>query len=192
MYIETVSDMSSRTTPPSAKKRQQAATRARNLRIAALAREGLDADRAQQRRQEERARREEARFKRELRAYQPDTFSAPFGNTTVVGAPVPQNVDEFGADAGIDLTQVGARSSGTQTSPSIVRVQGARAALRGALQGQSIGGDDTTVLANQIRSPTVSRTLDFGESTIAGTPSPVVPSPYNFDLNEQCDGGCRV
>ena len=92
--------------PPSAKKRQQAATRARNMRSAARAREGLDAERAQQRQQEERARLEGARFKRELRAYQPDTFSAPFGNTTVVGAPVPQNVDEFGADAGIDLTQV--------------------------------------------------------------------------------------
>ena len=63
-------------------------------------------------------------------------------------------------------------------------MQGARAALRSALQGQSIGGDDTTVLANQIRSPTVGRTLDFGESMIAGTPNPVVPSPYNFDLND--------
>ena len=158
------------------------------MRIAALAREGLDAERAQQRQQEERARREESRLKSELkqyrRAFQSDTFSAPFGNTTVVGAPVPQNVDEFGADAGIDLTRIGARSSGTQTSPSIVAVQGARAALRGALQGQSIGGDDTPVLANQIRSPTVGRTLDFGESMIAGTPSPVVPSPYDFDLND--------
>ena len=180
--------MSSRATPPSAKKRQQAATRARNLRAAVQAREGLVAERAQQRQQEERARREESRLKSELkqyrRAFQSDTFSAPFGNTTVVGAPVPQNVDEFGADAGIDLTRIGARSSGTQTSPSIVAVQGARAALRGALQGQSIGGDDTTVLANQIRSPTVGRTLDFGESMIAGTPSPVVPSPYDFDLND--------
>ena len=110
--------MSSRTTPPSAKKRQQAATRARNMRIAALAREGLDADRAQQRRQEERARREEARFKSELkqyrRAFQPDTFSAAFGNTTVVGAPVDATMigapvaqtglDEFGALGGTDLT----------------------------------------------------------------------------------------
>ena len=71
--------------PPSAKKRQQAATRARNMRIAARAREGLDAERAQQRRQEEQARREEARFKRELRAYQHDTFSAPFGKVSAQG-----------------------------------------------------------------------------------------------------------
>ena len=88
------------------------------MRIAALAREGLDADRAQQRRQEERARREEARFKSELkqyrRAFQPDTFSAAFGNTTVVGAPVDATMigapvaqtglDEFGAQGGTDLT----------------------------------------------------------------------------------------
>ena len=97
-------------------------------------------------------------------------MNATFGNATVVGAAIPQNVDEFGTEAGIDLTQVGAQSSGTQTSPSIVQVRGARAALRGALQGPSVGGDDTTVLANQIRSPAVSRTLDFDQSAIAGTP----------------------
>ena len=80
-------------------------------------------------------------------------------DATIVGAAVPQSTDEFGAESGIDLTQVG-----TQTSPSIVQVQGARARLRSALAGPSIGGDDTTVpLASQIRSP-----LDL--SSIPGTP----------------------
>ncbi len=34
--------------------------------------------------------------------FQTDTFSAPFGNTTVVGAPIAQpDADEFGATAGM-------------------------------------------------------------------------------------------
>jgi len=111
-------------------------------------------------------------------------MNATFGNATVVGAAIPQNVDEFGTEAGIDLTQVGVQSSGTQTSPSIVQVQGARAALRGALQGPSIGGDDTTVLANQIRSPAVSRTLDFDQSAIAGTPGTPLQNLDDFTLRD--------
>jgi hypothetical protein len=111
-------------------------------------------------------------------------MNATFGNATVVGAAIPQNVDDFGTEAGIDLTQVGVQSSGTQTSPSIVQVQGARAALRGALQGPSIGGDDTTVLANQIRSPAVSRTLDFNQSAIAGTPGTPLQNLDDFTLRD--------
>jgi hypothetical protein len=118
------------------------------------------------------------------RAFQPDAMNATFGNATVVGAAIPQNVDDFGTEAGIDLTQVGVQSSGTQTSPSIVQVQGARAALRGALQGPSIGGDDTTVLANQIRSPAVNRTLDFNQSAIAGTPGTPLQNLDDFTLRD--------
>ena len=115
--------MSSRTpgrSPPSAKKRRQAAKRDANLRAAARAREGLDALRAQQVRQLAQQRRDEAKLKRELkearRRFQSDTFSAPFGDTTavgaqvnatVVGAPVAQTqLDEFGAHNGIDLTDL--------------------------------------------------------------------------------------
>eukprot|EP01043_Picozoa_sp_COSAG02_P065714 COSAG02_NODE_10000_length_2054_cov_2.076726_3_plen_441_part_01 len=113
--------MSSRTptrSPPSAKKRRQAAKREANLQAAARAREGLDADRIAQERQLAQQRRDEAKFRRELkdarRSFQTDTFSAPFGetttvgapaNTTVVGAPVAQTqLDEFGAQDGTDLT----------------------------------------------------------------------------------------
>jgi tellurite resistance protein len=113
--------MSSRTptrSPPSAKKRRQAAKREANLQAAARAREGLDADRIAQERQLAQQRRDEAKFRRELkdarRSFQTDTFSAPFGettavgapaNTTVVGAPVAQTgIDEFGAQDGTDLT----------------------------------------------------------------------------------------
>ena len=146
-------------------------------------RQELDAERAEGQRQLAQDRSDQAKFTRELkrlgRAFQPDAM-----NATVVGAAIPQNVDEFGTEAGIDLTQVGVQSSGTQTSPSIVQVQGARAALRGALQGPSIGGDDTTVLANQVRSPAVSRTLDFDQSAIAGTPGTPLQNLDDFTLRD--------
>ena len=178
--------MSSRTpgrSPLSAKKRRQRDTREANLRAAARMRQELDAERAEGQRQLAQDRSDQAKFTRELkrlgRAFQPDAM-----NATVVGAAIPQNVDEFGTEAGIDLTQVGVQSSGTQTSPSIVQVQGARAALRGALQGPSIGGDDTTVLANQIRSPAVSRTLDFDQSAIAGTPGTPLQNLDDFTLRD--------
>eukprot|EP01046_Picozoa_sp_COSAG06_P005110 COSAG06_NODE_224_length_19789_cov_2569.875622_6_plen_351_part_00 len=178
--------MSSRTpgrSPLSAKKRRQRDTREANLRAAVKAREDVDADRAETRRQLDQARRDQARFLRELklsrRAFQSDAM-----NATVVGAAIPQNVDDFGTETGIDLTQVGAQSSGTQTSPSIVQVQGARAALHSALQGPSIGGDDTTVLANQIRSPAVSRALDFDQSAIAGTPGTPLQNLDDFTLGD--------
>ena len=53
--------------PPSAKKRRQAAARAANLQAAARAREGLDALRVQEERQIAQQRRDEAKFKRELK-----------------------------------------------------------------------------------------------------------------------------
>jgi len=85
-------------------------------------RQELDAERVETQRQLAQGRRDEAKFLRELklsrRAFQSDAMNATFGNATVVGAAIPQNVDEFGTEAGIDLTQVGAQSSGTQTSPS--------------------------------------------------------------------------
>jgi hypothetical protein len=104
-------------------------------------------------------------------------------NTTVVGAAVPQNVDEFGAEAGIDLTQVGVRSGET----TVAQFQGARARLRGLLQGQAIGSDDTTVrpddsFASQLRSPT-SRSL-FNQSSIPGTPGTPVQDLSAFTLRD--------
>ena len=113
--------MSSRTptrSPPSAKKQRQRDTRDANLRAAARAREGLDVLRTQEEQQIAQQRRDEAKFRRELkdarRSFQTDTFSAPFGetttvgapaNTTVVGAPVAQTqLDEYGAQDGTDLT----------------------------------------------------------------------------------------
>ena len=86
--------------------------------MAARAREGLDADRIAQERQLAQQRRDGAKFRRELaqarRSFQTDTFSAPFGetttvgapaNATVVGAPVAQaGIDEFGVQDGTDLT----------------------------------------------------------------------------------------
>eukprot|EP01043_Picozoa_sp_COSAG02_P103395 COSAG02_NODE_39407_length_417_cov_1.141509_1_plen_119_part_01 len=117
--------MSSRTpnrSPPSAKKRRQRATREANLQAATRARDDIASLRAQEERQLAQQRRDAAKFRRELkdlrRSFQRDAVGAPFGDTTVVGAAVPQNVDatvvgapvaqtqldELGAQDGTDLT----------------------------------------------------------------------------------------
>ena len=84
MYIETVPDMSTKSPPPPRRYRAPGTTQLlRTPRRRSVATSPL------------------------LKATLASQREGKVVDTTTIGAAVPQDVDEFGAEAGIDLTQVG-------------------------------------------------------------------------------------